>query len=226
MKISGKDSITEKVEREGYVSSSATDWKTRAKLLNDPAVAIKYIAAILNRTADLYEFEASEARRIIDRVNGWPDRTTFNIRDQAGVLAALFQGGDEEKRAKLFEQRRTEETRFLNVLQASLNSSLNQDNLSLQQFVISETVQAKTIPLLPKQDKMGSWVSQYRWYFREYLRKAGVEPIGITIFDIHDIPSNPNKILTQAIFVDKAVSITISQESQEYLESLRREGKL
>ncbi|NJM49003.1 MAG: VCBS repeat-containing protein, partial [Alkalinema sp. RU_4_3] len=170
MKISGKDAITEKVENEGRVPFRNRGWKERAKLLGDPKIAIQYIAAILDRTADLYEEEVMKARQNIDRVQGLADRKTFNIRDQAGVLGALFQGGDEEARAVNFEARRTEETMFLNRISGLLDQSLdsNASGSSLvcvvQQFRTFAKIENK--PTLKKAHSLNPYTSGGRYASR------------------------------------------------------------
>jgi Ca2+-binding RTX toxin-like protein len=102
-------------------------------LSDDRRVAIEYIGAILQYSAEIYEATAASV--------GHP----LNIRDQAGVLGVLFQGGIDETRQNSIR------TRFL-------NDDPENDPPQLPD---------------PDEEKMGSWISQYRWWINRYLEAFG-----------------------------------------------------
>jgi hypothetical protein len=173
--------VSEKVEDEGRVSalSKPGDWKERAKRLSDPTWAIRYIGAILDRSADIYE-AAAEVGMKRDKEVGRPIRDYYNIRDQAGVLSTLYQGGKDEERATAFEQRR-DKLGELNDLRQILEAgkTLEPVQIELAQAYIKGLTQYTT-PQLP-QEKMGPWTSQYRWLIRDRLERYGIKPFGIAL---------------------------------------------
>jgi hypothetical protein len=114
--------VAEKIEKEGRVPAPPTIFPTRADAFNarfkrllDPLWAIRYIAAILDRAADIYEQTAREyAARDVEA--GRESRPIYNIRDQASILAALYHGGKVEERAEAFEIRRTSDPEAVPLL--------------------------------------------------------------------------------------------------------------
>jgi hypothetical protein len=145
------------VERENRVPFKSSDWVKRAKTLANPVNAIQYIAAIMSRSADIYEATANIYGND-DEYQNRIRRPIYNIRDQAGVLAALFQGGGDLDRARAFENRRT--ISFRNY--GDYNKSPD------------------AVPQLPDNEKMGSWVSAYRWWIRYTVlnQYMGIAPKG------------------------------------------------
>jgi len=97
----GKPTEIEKVEQEGRVlwefgPGPVYGQFHRLPFLQDPRNAITGIAAILDRSASIYE--ALPITRAA--------RDGINIRNQAGVLGALYQGGNPEGRSQGFLERR------------------------------------------------------------------------------------------------------------------------
>ena len=82
-------SEAEEAERAGLVSPPPARVRDRRRRLRDPDWAVRYIAAIMRRHADVYR-----------RVAG------YGIGDEAGVYGCLYQGGRSEIRATWFAQRR------------------------------------------------------------------------------------------------------------------------
>jgi hypothetical protein len=197
--------VAQKVEEEGLVAYRPKDWQERAKLLVDPKIAIDYIGAIMERAAKIYEDEARRARRDFDRVREYDDRRLYNIRDQAGILTALFQGGSEEERAKRFEIRRSNDINLLNSLNQYLEEAFSEMNLPKSNYLIQSVV--GTTPVLSVNEKMGPWVSQYRWFLREYLYKSGAYPIGININQLYIPKSVPNSYRIRSEIIEDIITI-------------------
>ncbi|MGI0489922.1 hypothetical protein ACN4EK_31280 [Pantanalinema rosaneae CENA516] len=147
------------IEREGRVPALAKNtWQERAKRLTSPFWAIRYIAAIMDRSAEIYERTAREAAKD-DVAQKRPPRPVFNIRDDAGVLTTLYQGGKDQDRADTFEKRRLAWFNEKKVWNDIPNDRFTHDGKPLE----------PPLPLLPKAEKMGPWVSSYRWWIRAYL---------------------------------------------------------
>jgi hypothetical protein len=175
--------VAEKLEDEKRVAalSKPGDWKERAKRLSDPKWAIRYIGAVLDRAADIYEDEA-EKGKAYDRTLRQPERDYFNIRDQAGILSALYQGGREKERAEGFEQRRNRDAllRFLTPDTEEYNK--------LRDPILS--------PKLSEEETMGPWISQYRWLIRDRLEIYGVKPFSINFVKLEIGVLNPDGTIT------------------------------
>jgi hypothetical protein len=173
--LNSEKTVAEKLEDEGRVAalSKPGDWKERAKRLSDPKWAIRYIGAILDRAADIYEKAADEGKKY-DLENKQSVRDYFNIRDQAGILGALFQGGREEERAAGFENRRNGND-LLKFLPQNTEAYSDLRNPVLTEF------RSDIKPELPKKETMGPWISQYRWLIRDRLEIHGIKPFGINI---------------------------------------------
>jgi RHS repeat-associated protein len=136
--------------------------------LENPSNAIIAIAAILDRSASIYEaLPLSQSL-----ING------INIRNQAGVLTALYQGGDPEGRSERFLNRVYKE----NGLQAGVltglylggNSEGKTAGAITGLYQTGRSADFAVYPQIPsiKEDKeaMGAWVSQYRtWIHREFF---------------------------------------------------------
>ncbi|AFZ25796.1 hypothetical protein Cylst_3672 [Cylindrospermum stagnale PCC 7417] len=121
----------------------------REARLRNSEWAIMYIGAILDRAADIYEAAAKRFAKQ-DVTFDIPPRPIYNVRDQAGILGALYQGGNPDKRAEGFENRRTD--------------AFQDGGLIEQQTVV---------PIMDKTEKMGPWISQYRWWIQDLLEKNG-----------------------------------------------------
>ena len=135
--------VAQQIEREGRVPPLPSSFpgseptvSDRTRRLRNPQWAILYIGVILDRIADIYE---QRARRL--------GRTPYNMRDQAGILGTLYQGGAPENRSQRFEARRT--------------------------------LDPRAVPLMNPSEKMGPWISQYRWWIRDLLQKNGCPPRGV-----------------------------------------------
>ncbi|WNZ24540.1 hypothetical protein HJG54_17895 [Leptolyngbya sp. NK1-12] len=116
--------------------------------MRDPTIAIKYIGAILAEHVEDWE---TVAREEFGRRPG-SIADVYNIRDQAGILGAFYQGLNPEVGARNFETRR----------QAYFELSEEQ-----RQPIPPPT------PQLPEKDTMGNWISQYRWWIARYLEAFG-----------------------------------------------------
>lgn len=81
--------------------------------------------------------------------------------------------------------------------------------MNLHRSIIAEVTQAATKPLLPENEKMGPWISQYRWWIRKNLREHGAEPIGIQVYDIKS--KDRTKITGILIFESDPIAIPGSQ---------------
>jgi Bacterial Ig-like domain/FG-GAP-like repeat len=194
-----KKTVAEKIEDEKRVASLSKpgDWKERAKRLSDPKWAIRYIGAILDRAADIYE-DAAGVGKEYDRDYSVPERDYFNLRDQAGILGALYQGGKEEERAENFEKRRNVQT-YRTVLLRSL-----EDSQKLLNVVVDPIV-----PQMTKEETMGPWISQYRWLIRDRLEIYGIQPFGIDFNKIETIVINVD---TGAVIFTDEYEITRTPE--------------
>jgi hypothetical protein len=223
--------VAEKLEDEGRVDplTKPGDWKERAKRLSDPKWAIRYIGAILDRAADMYENAATEARKRDVRSFNIP-RDYVNIRDQAGILGTLYQGGREEERAEAFERRR-DSIAGVNTIRILFEKSGTLT--SEQQDAVAELHEAITDfgrPRLPN-EKMGPWISQYRWWIREYLRLSGVKPFSIDLTEMPELIMNSN-----GQFVGSGRTVLVPNTSysrplvipvnENLLKRLKEEGKL
>ena len=113
------------------------------RLLRDPTVAIEYIGAILDNHATKYKTTVEEATTI-DEDEG-SVRPNFTIRDQAGILGILFQGGFSDEREKLISKKFKE------------NPDTAQPEFP-QPDVPGEDVET-----------MGAWISQYRGWIKNSL---------------------------------------------------------
>ena len=102
-------------------------------LLDNEELAIEYIGAILDYRRDLYE-------SIFERYD-----EVMDLRDQAGILTVLYQGGleDNPERLELLEQR------------------------------ASDGIPGNNRPQFPETDAMGPWVSQFRWQIAWLLEENG-----------------------------------------------------
>lgn len=124
------------------------------RLLSDPTIAIEYIGAVLYAAAWNYEQVSDSARQINPKVP-----RNFSIRDQAGVLDILYQGGiDTDGR-----------------LQRLYNNLINDQNGDLKDDATGKYI-IQFPP--PEKEKMGSWVSEYRWWIRDLLAQSGCPPRG------------------------------------------------
>ncbi|MGF1938645.1 MAG: hypothetical protein RM347_030520 [Nostoc sp. ChiQUE02] len=143
--------VAEKVEKEGRVTPLNSKKPQigligpRSDRLRNPEWAIIYIGAILDRAADIYEASAKSFARK-DEQEDKPPRPIYNVRDQAGILGTLYQGGKVEQRSNNFENRRTQKP--------------------------------ETVPQMNINEKLGPWISQYRWWIRDLLEKNGCPPQG------------------------------------------------
>ncbi len=111
------------------------------------------------------------------------------LRNQNGLLGALFQGGDEEGRAARFEARRDEYPKMIEDVNAAFAST---DDPSTQNSLVNSIVremlglsksiiESSNTPQLPIDEKMAPWMSQYRWFFRQYLEDSGVSPFSVAL---------------------------------------------
>jgi hypothetical protein len=216
-----KKTVSQKVEDEGYIEYKYNSWQARAKSLKDPKIAIEYIGAIMNRAAKIYE-QAADTARELDRQQTVSDRPTFNIREQAGILGALYQGGQEESRAKAFEARRTAETRFLERLEDMLRNPMITDPFDLTREI------AKVTPLLDSSEKMGPWVSQYRWYIRSELAGGGASAFYIGVLDSYAMMNKPLHVrldivgLPSLYIMEEPAGIPVSEYLRNEYESSKK----
>jgi RHS repeat-associated protein len=117
----------------------------RETRLADPNLAITYIGAILDRSAEFYE-KLPIGKAAIDGIN---------IRNQAGILGALYQGGDPERRSQDFLNRRLAAPNFLN-----------------RTFAIPGPL-PKLPDKKPDNESLGPWVSQYRdWIHKSFFQNC------------------------------------------------------
>ncbi|MCC3529453.1 MAG: RHS repeat-associated core domain-containing protein [Microcoleus sp. PH2017_22_RUC_O_B] len=129
-------------------------------LQRDPTLAIEYIGAILDREARVFE----QTSRGFDSKRANP-LGAYPIRDQAGLLTAFYQGVDPASGARAFEERRGN---FQRTGRADLYPPR---------------------PMLPRENAtMGPWVSQYRWWIRNYLNDCGCKPRSFTKSPILKVP--------------------------------------
>jgi RHS repeat-associated protein len=157
----GKYTEMQKVEEEGRVpwdpfgNDYIGGYVYRRPHLEKTENAIIAIAAILDRSASIYErLPLSQPL-----ING------INIRNQAGVLTSLYQGGNPEGRSENFARRvREEASRRLLYKAAGLGNAEG----------ISPFAAYPQIPTITKdKEAMGAWVSFYRnWISREFFSKC------------------------------------------------------
>lgn len=116
-------------------------------LQQDYPLAIEYIGAILDRNATIYDNIVREATN--------KQRPYFSIRDQAGILGILYQGGFSKDRQDLVREKFTRNPKT-----------------AIPQFPLPSEPGERT-------EAMGPWVSQYRNWISNYLSECGCnEPAG------------------------------------------------
>ncbi|MEC4853044.1 MAG: hypothetical protein SAJ12_18840, partial [Jaaginema sp. PMC 1079.18] len=119
-------------------------------MLTNPAIAIEFIGAIMDYEAKEYIRLADNARQsAVDdstRNINLIDLKPLTIRDQAGILANLYQGGIN-----------ADKSRFIT-----------------QEF-LAEPNRTPGLPP-SESEAMPAWVSHYRWWIRRLLQGYGVQP--------------------------------------------------